>query len=356
MSELEQIRKMAEELVEKSRQGTTAELALALEKATLALKSLSEIEKSQVEIRKLTTDEQKTRYDLDHASKQERLEGRQRYITLLTPIFTTLVLGLTLGLQTYQFVKTERDKQDALEDAQWSEAIKTVSQSGKLSPIAITLNPFLKSKRYADVARKTVVQVLTNTHDQVFADLFKEAFLPIDWGNLDTVLQIDRTLGPRIGVLYGKTYKPETRENDLKLLNDDEKQEYEYISSALPEISKAVVPLLKGPRPQGQSLDLRSTWFNNCDWSRVNLYGADIDNIDLRFAELGGADLGGITSFSGAELHGTAWWEASRISPELLEYLIRNSPYDAKTRYGMQYKLVSPQQYEDSISRLRSGK
>jgi hypothetical protein len=94
MSELEQIRKMAKELAEKAEQATSAELALALEKVTQAFKAPSEVEKSQAEIRKLTIDEQKARYDLDHASKQERMEARQRYITILTPIATTLVLAL----------------------------------------------------------------------------------------------------------------------------------------------------------------------------------------------------------------------------------------------------------------------
>ncbi|MDX6497096.1 MAG: hypothetical protein QOG23_356 [Blastocatellia bacterium] len=223
MSELEQIRQMAKQVLQKAEQGNTGELALAVEKATQALKTLSEVEKSQAEIRKLTIDEQKARYDLDHASKQERLEGRQRYIVLLTPLVTTLVLGLTLGLQTYQFVKTERDKQDATEDAQWSEAVKTVSQSAKLSPIAATLNPFLRSRRYADVARRTAMQALVNSHDRlVFSDLFRELFVPVDWGNLDAVVQLDRALGPQLGHLYGKTYNSQTKQNDLSLLTVDE--------------------------------------------------------------------------------------------------------------------------------------
>jgi hypothetical protein len=337
-----------------------SEHAPDLEKATQAFKSLSEIEKTRAEISKLTAEEQKIRHDIENASKQERLEGRQRYITLLTPVFTTLVLGLTLGLQTYQFFRTERDKQEAAEDAQWSEAVKTVSQAeaGKMSPVALTLNPFLKSRRYADRARRTAFEVLSNTHDQVFADIFDEAFLPLDWGNLDTVLQIDRTLGKNVGPLYRKSWKPDERVNDIEhLLTDDERQEYKYSTDALYEIGKSVTPLLKGPRPQGQNLDLSSTWFVDCDWSEVNLYGANLVNFDLRGADLDGADLGGITSFGGAEIYyGTAWWDASRISPDFLDYLIRECPYDPTGRYGTKNKQVSRQQYEDAIKRLRSGK
>ncbi len=57
MSELEQIRKMAKELMEKAEKGTTAELSLSLEKASQAYKLLSEVEKSKVETRKLAIDE-----------------------------------------------------------------------------------------------------------------------------------------------------------------------------------------------------------------------------------------------------------------------------------------------------------
>ena len=140
------------------------------------------------------------------------------------------------------------------------------------------------------------------------------------------------------------------------LPNLTENQDYVYIRGVLQEISKAVVPLLKGARPQGQSLDLRSAWFTDCDWSGVNLYAADIDNIDLRAADLRGADLGGITSFNNAFLYGTPWWEAKRISSQLLEYLIQKSPYDNKILYGTKYVHVSQQDYQDKISRLRNEK
>ncbi len=383
MTELEQIRKMAEELAEKAQQGTTPEVALALEKITQAFKAPSEVEKSQAEIRKLAIDEQKARYDLDHASRQERVEGRQRYITILTPIATTLVLGFTLLSQTYQFVKSERDKQQALEDAQWSEAVKTVSQSAQLSPIAITLNPFLKSKRYADVARKTAVEALISTRDStVFADLFKGAFVPMDWANLDTVLQLDRALGPRLGEIWHvRTERIKTKEpndsNQADHGHDEmqtpppnrravdipkgEQQDYDYITSVLTEISVATAPLLKGPRPARQVVDLRSAWFLHCDWSGVNLYGADIQNIVLNNAILKGADLGGITSFNDVSFYYSAWWDAKRVSPQLLEYLIKKYPYDvndANEGYGPNSgdKRVSLKDYTDAIERLKAGR
>lgn len=361
MSEPEQIRKLAKELAEKAQQATTADLALALEQMTEAFRALSEVEKSKAEIRKITIDAAKANYDLEHASKQERVQNRQRYITILTPIVTTIVLGLTLLSQAYQFWKSERDKQQASEDAQWSEAVKTVSQSAHLSPIAITLNPFLKSKRYADVARKTAVQALISTRDKlVFENLFTGAFVPMDWANFDTVLQLDRALGPRLGEIWDIWDKrrnqselnktPDRRASNLSKENED----YEYITSVLKDISVATAPLLKGSRPGGQIVDLRSTWFFECDWNGVNLYEANIENIVLTNSVLKGADLWGITSFNGADLYYTAWWEAKRISPQLLQYLINTYPYDPNALYGPNSTKVSLKDYADSIKRLNA--
>jgi hypothetical protein len=265
-----------------------------------------------------------------------------------------------LGLQTYQFVKTERDKNDASDDAKWFEAVKTVSQSGKISPIVVTLNPFLKSKsmRYADLARREAVQVLFTTHDKlVFTGLFKDVFVPIAWKNLDEVLQLNRTLGARVVSLYDMIYKPQTNELNKSIpFFVEYKEEYDYILSVLPEINQAVASLLKGARPQGQELDLRSVSAYSCDLNGTNLYAANIENINLQYSDLKGADLGGITSFTGAYLYCTPWWEAKRISPELLDYLIRQYPYDATAQYGTRYVQVPQKDYEDSISRLRNEK
>jgi hypothetical protein len=256
------------------------------------------------------------------------------------------------------FWRSERDKQQASEDAQWSEAVKTVSQSAKLSPIAITLNPFLTSKRYDHVAKRTAVQALISTRDvTIFADLFKGAFVPMDWANFDTVLQLDRALSPRLNPLLEKAWNKEDQFTDMSRLSASEKEDYEYIMTVLKDIGAAMPPLLKGSRPPGQVVDLRSAWFYYCDWSGVNLYEANIENIVVRRVSLKGADLGGITSFDNADFYCTAWWDANRISPELLQYLIAKWPCGPNVLYGPNENTnVPPEHYKDSIARLMTGK
>jgi hypothetical protein len=345
-----------EEAIQKADPTALAQLTPALTQSVEALKNLADIEKSCAETLKLNAEEAKTRYDLDHAAKHERSESRQRYATIVGSLVTTMMLIATLAFQAYQFRRSEQDKQLATEDTQWSDALKTVSQASKMSPIAIALSPFLKSKRYADQARNTAVQALVGTSDSiVFADLFREAFVPVDWKNLDAVLQLDRALGPRAGKLYAKTYDEKTQTNDNKLLTEEEHQQLDYITAALSTIGTAIAPLLKASRASGQELDLSGAWFQDADWSGADLHDAKIDNLDLRFSILKGADLSGIKSFNNIYLFGTAWWDAGRMSPELLEYLVHASPYKEGAKYGPSEIKIAPQQYSDAITRLKSN-
>ena len=295
---------------------------------------------------------------MEHIREKQRLETRKEYATIFTPLVTTVVLGLTLAFQAYQFIWSERDKREASEDAQWAEAVKQVSQASKVSPVAVILNPFLKSRRYAELAKKTAIQFLASTHDQIgFSDLFRSAFSPVDWTNFDSVAQLDRALGPRLGELWGKTYVKETDTNELnKLADDDEKKEFFYLHNAITEISTDVAPLLKSARPFGKSLDLRSAWFYDADWRGVDLSGADLTDADLRLLDLKNGNLGEVRSFSGLYIHGVAWWQAKQISPELLSYLMEKSPYDPNSLYGPNATKIAPSEYAESLTRLQANR
>jgi len=75
----------------------------------------------------------------------------------------------------------------------------------------------------------------------------------------------------------------------------------------------------------------------------------------LRYAILNGADLSEITSFNGVYLYRTAWWQAKRISRELLEYLIKNWPYE-EGAYGPTDVVILPEEYGEALARLRTNK
>jgi hypothetical protein len=348
---------MAGELADKAEKGSLTELALAVEKMAQAIKSESDVAKSVAEIEKLKVETRKALHDLEQASRRARSEGWQHYVAVFAPIATTLVLCFTVVLQAYQFVKSEGDKQQAAEDTQWSAAVRLISQNAKLSPIAATLNPFLKSKRYAEVARKTATQVLMNTKDPAtFNDLLNDAFSPLSWSNIDDVLQLDRGLGTRYEALNNKSYDETTQSNATARLTPVEAEDYSSLREYLLQIGGLTATLLKAPRPVDQNLDLRSSNFMNVDWSGVNLSGANLENVVWRYIDLKDADLRSITSFSGAYVFGVAWWEAKRISPELLAFLMDQSKFDPKIYYGIRARQISIKEYEDGLAKLKRSR
>jgi hypothetical protein len=50
---------------------------------------------------------------------------------------------------------------------------------------------------------------------------------------------------------------------------------------------------------------------------------------------LNGAELGGIRHFTTSSFEQLAWWEAHRISRELLDYLLEKYPHNPQTVYGI---------------------
>jgi hypothetical protein len=358
LSETEHLRKMADDLMKDSADATSADRAALLERVAQALKTVSDIDRSQVEVRKLAMEEEKLRYDLKNASNSERLERRQKIIGALAPAVTALMLVASFSFSTYQFFQSTRDKREAEEKSLWSDTIKMVSDVTTHSPVGANLGQFINKKEYAVQARAMAIEVLTTTHDPiVFEDLFKIALMPVQWTNFDEVMRLDRILGPRLGYLYDRTNEEGKKDGSLSNLTPEERREYDFLLSAVKTISNSVAPLLKGPRPESQTVDLTSSWITDCDWSGVNLSKADIENINLQNATLKGANLDGITSFNRAYFYATAWWEANRIDPLLLKHLKQTASYEQTkdALFGPHYIKVSPEEYRQSLAHLENA-
>jgi Pentapeptide repeats (8 copies) len=356
MDELDQVKAIAGSLIEKAKLENSSDSVAILEKAMAALKTVSETEKVRAEAKKLLLEEKKLAYDIELAPKRDKSEARKASISLLTPIITTAILALTLILQTYQFTHSEKNKREAAEDAQWSDAVKALSQSSNLSQPAVILSPFLKSRRYADLAKQTALQLLTKTGDsQVFKDLFRSTFEPVDWRNLPKILDVDRSMSSKFNELATLTWDPVKEINDLTKLKPEDKERYGQLIDAIIFVSSSVAPLLQAARPQGEVLDLRSTLIENSDWKGVDLSGANLDYSSIIRVNLQGASLREIKQFDGSIFYQTAWWEAVSISPPLLDYLIQKWLYNPKQKYGSNSRLVPQQEYDVAISRLKQS-
>jgi hypothetical protein len=337
---------------------TQALKALAeVEKARAdAQKALSDVEKSKAEILRLGVEQRKLQYDADHAPQHDRWESIKSIVTAIGPILTTLALAATLTVQSFQFSRSETSKREAVEDAQWADAIKALAQSNKqVLPSVAILKPFLGSKRFAESARKVALQVLLNTENPAeFSQLLSTAYQPLDWETLPDVLKLDQIISAKLDPIVDKVWDKEKEVDDFTKLTVVEKSQFDNLLSQIEQVGAAIAPLLKATRPQGVVLDLRSVRIRNSDWSDVDLTGADIEGFFLATTSLKGANLRNIRNFTNASFVDTAWWEANEISPpELIIYLQNNCPYSEKNLYGPRSTPISRKEYDAAMKRLQ---
>lgn len=330
-------------------------MAVAVEKAAAALRVTADVAKLQAELQKLNEEVLKVRRENLMAPKRERSERLRDYVALLTPVITIVTLAATLIAQNWQFLTSEAAKREAALDAQWQEAIKTISASGSLAPGVVALQPYLRSPKYGEQARDVAVNLLSNSTDPVFfSNLFGSALGSVEWTNFGRLVQLSRALHTRTSPLWAKSWNPKTLKNDLKRLDPKELALFQYTDSAMPALTSQMGSLLKTTRPDGAAIDLSATHFRMGDWSGANLRGASIEGARITYINLAGADLGGIKSFAGADFYRTAWWEAKSMSRELFDHLRAAHPYEASTPYGPRDALVARPDYQAALVRLEA--
>jgi len=357
--DVEHVRAAASALLNKAESASSlADMAIAVEKAAGALKLVVEIGKARSELAKVDEELAKLKYENRTVSRRERSDRIRDYITFFTPLVTIVTLAATLGFQAWQFRKSETDRQEEALDAQWREAEKAISQSGALSAGVVALQPFLRSEKYGERARDLAVSLLSNTSDPAFfTSLFGPALTPVTWTNIDNLLRLNRRLSARGKPLNDKTWDDSKKDNDRSRLSKDELAAFEYIvDQALPQITTEIGSFLKTLSSSvglGSRLNLANTYFTNGDWRNVILKEVNLENTEIAFTNLNGAQIE-VTEFNGLYPYGTAWWEAKSINRELLEYLIKNHPLQVGRVYGPRFEMKSQESYEAAVRRLTS--
>src|SRR5262249_45368406 len=143
--------------------------------------------------------------------------------SLLVPIVSIATLAGTLMVQTWQFSVSEKNKREAELNTRWESTVRLVSESAKLTPTVIALQPFLNSPEFGDRARLTVIQLLTNTTDEAFFDsLFDTTFIPGDWNSMSYMIKLDRAIGIKVMKLNSKMVDYETNTYDVRKLTPEE--------------------------------------------------------------------------------------------------------------------------------------
>jgi len=197
-------------LVKAEKAGSAADMADAVEKAAAALKMATEINNALADRAKVTEEIANLKRTNELAPKRERSDRLRDYVAVLTPLVAIVTLAATMISQTWQFVRSERSKREDALNAQWRDAVKTISASGALSPAIIQLQPFLQSPKYAKQAKVAAISLLANGSDPAFfTSLFGTIFTPVDWSSLDDLVQLNRALAARDLPLATKSYDAE---------------------------------------------------------------------------------------------------------------------------------------------------
>jgi Pentapeptide repeats (8 copies) len=335
-----------------------------IRKSAELFKLLAEIENQHAQAKKIEE-------DLLDVRVNRKTKDRKEIIALLAPVVTTVVLAGTLVLQGVQFARTEKDKDldaqrqreatavqtkrlaDEAEDTRWAEALKLLSSSEKISPAAVLLNRFTKSLRYAGEARLTAEKVLLlNSLDSgAFQNLFGSVFVPVTWENLSMVEDINRQLYQKVNPIMVKAWDDKKKTLIWGKVSKREKHEYDELDVDLDYISEQLAFLLKGKRDANQSLGFYSMALWDTDLQGADLSGADLSSSNLSNLNLIGANLTTITKFNWSVFSGSAWWEASAISPELRVYLEERYPFDMNATYASG-RTYSKAEFEMALTRL----
>jgi hypothetical protein len=354
--QMKQVRAAALLLLDKAESATSAaDMAVAVEKAAAALKLAAEMGKVRADLAKVNEEISTLKRDNESAPKRERSERLRDYVALLTPLVTIITLAATLIAQNWQFLRSERNKQEDALDAKWQDAVKAISASGALSPGVVALQPFLRSQKYGEQAREMAVNLLSNSSDTVFfTSLFGTALAPVNLSNVDTVVRLDRALCARQGPLLAKSWDADKQTIDTTRLIKDELASYNYIEAVIPTITSQIGSVLKTPRPPRTQVDLSATCFKNGDWEGTNLDGVNLEGTRLIWTSLRNAELGSATQFTSANLYRTAWWEVKSINKSMLDYLRASSPFTPGIPYGPRDEISHQADYDAAIARLTS--
>jgi len=206
---MQQVRAAASAVLSKAEDAASSlgDMAIAVEKAAGALNLAVEMGKTRTEFAKINQETSKLEYENKTALKRERSERIRDYVSFFTPLVMIITLAATLVAQNWQFLRSEQNKHEEALDAQWQDAVKTISKSGALSPGVIALQPFLRSPKYGEQARDVVVNLLSNSSDPAFFEsLFGIALTPVSWSNIDRLLRLDRALAARVIPVWNKAW------------------------------------------------------------------------------------------------------------------------------------------------------
>jgi hypothetical protein len=299
-------------------------------------------------------------------------------ITAATPLLALIVTAITIIVQYRQFQKTLGQQAVANEDAQWREALKSVSFADQPSSQigAIAMQGFFASPRFRSQARTIAGALLTNvpnvnafdevlsrmrdnTVDRNFTDLSvvgqmlgyaqrmryhisgaasKEntPFLIEDVDEIDpnpTNLDRDRDQQVKVAAWELDTASQCLRQvwkrkGTLQSAETDRpvSPSRKVLTGIVLENAKSVEQNFDGLNFSGANFDFGILY--NASFRGANFSEAKLKNVYFRGVVLTDADFSGVTVYEGSRWEESNWWDAKCVPQPMLDYLLRVDPRD----------------------------
>jgi Pentapeptide repeats (8 copies) len=333
----------------------------AASEAAGLLKTAADIEQQLANTLKLDADRKKVERDLidsHHSLKKDMLVAA-------TPLVTTAILAGTLVFQIYQAREQAKEARSAdaekreeltrqaqqAEQVRFTDALKLIQTSEKISPAAMLLNTFTAEPQRS-AARQMVLKLMVRAKSESdFEDLFSGNIEPITYADLPILIQLNRSITSRympLAIVNSTTHLIDTSSFDTQ-----KKDDFDLLVSEIQFTSQKIGFLLERPRPTTSELDLSNTSLSGIKIRGANLRNADISGISMTSVELDGSDLSDIKKFQNSYFYYTAWWRVSRIGKPLLTYLMEHSPYQKGDPYPDALS-VTNDDYLTNVTRLES--
>jgi len=304
-----------------------------------ALKLIEEIEKT-------ASDKDKVQSDIDNLNYQKKNDWKKFYFGMLAPFITSIGLIITLVITISQN-KTNFEFQKETQDYdRWKTLLDKINSSLVASDpsIPILLKSFYKIDKYKDNAMVISESYFLKIQDpDLFRSLMQDYASLIDRHNYKNLVALTRAIvnqyqKSKLQVEDDKQHLTGRDSNRASGIDYREKIGVDStIKNALIDnlivASSSLRDVIARININGLKLDLSNAYFLQCSLDSVNfqnaiLRGAQFDEVSVK-----NADFSNIDNVGNSYWDGTGWWQAQKISPKLLYYLVKNYQYRPNFHY-----------------------
>ena len=294
------------------------------------------------------------------ARRAYTLELIKALSALFVPIVSLLALAGTILVQTQQIAASRQQT----ENSEWRELLTSIKgEPGSFTVSDVTVAPrlmsFASSPMYGRQAKAIAIRIMGRLRNiEGFQDLLSYVFAEVTAENFADVISVSRALvstrrhldeqcdfivkdyqeNDPNRVLRTCTFSLTDKQfADLNILNKPVRDEIAKIRpihvSLLWEsfyLTQKVIPYLRSVYGKSSSLtpkpplDLSNVWFQNGDFSRMDLSQWDITGSFFTSPNFEGTNLNFQTFPKYTTFDKANWWDAEIINPDLLKWFITN--------------------------------